>query len=103
MARSYWKDADARRVLAAWQASGKSIREFARQRGLNPKRLSRWKQRFRDVDDRLPALLPVHVVDAAAATGESLTIVLRSGHSIRVGGAFDDGVFARVVALLEHS
>jgi len=39
MARSDWKDADARRVLAAWQASDKSIREFARQRGLNAKRL----------------------------------------------------------------
>ena len=103
MARSYWKDADARRVLAAWQASGESIREFARQRGLIPKRLSRWKRRFRDVDDTAPALLPVHVVDTGPVTAESLTVVLRSGHSIRVGAEFDDVVFARVVAVLERS
>jgi hypothetical protein len=51
-----------------------------------------------------PALVPVRVTNARAEArrGEPVTVLLRSGHMIKVGRDFDESAFARVVALLEH-
>ena len=35
--------------------------------------------------------------------GEPVTVLLRSGHMLKVGRDFDESAFARVVALLERS
>jgi hypothetical protein len=49
------------------------------------------------------ALLPVRVqgTGVEARRGEPVTVLLRSGHMIKVGRDFDESAFARVVALLE--
>jgi hypothetical protein len=39
---------------------------------------------------------------AEARRGEPVTVLLRSGHMVKVGRDFDESAFARVVALLEH-
>ena len=44
-------------------------------------------------------MLPVKVVEPRR--GEPVTVLLRSGHMLKVGRDFDEVVFARVVALLE--
>ena len=51
------------------------------------------------------ALLPVRVAEpeTGARRGEPVTVLLRSGHMIKVGHDFDERTFARVVALLERS
>jgi hypothetical protein len=52
------------------------------------------------------ALVPVRVIEASADVaesrrGEPVTLLLRSGHMLKVGRDFDEPTFARVVALLE--
>ena len=38
----YWRAAEAGQVLAAWQASGRSLTAFANEHGLSRARLVRW-------------------------------------------------------------
>jgi hypothetical protein len=49
----------------------------------------------------LPALLPVRVGAEPQRRGEPVTMLLRTGHVLRVGHGFDERAFARVVAPLE--
>lgn len=96
-------------MLEAWKKSGQSLEGYARSRGLVPQRLHWWKKklRFGEAADksRAVAFLPVRVEDAAtgARRGEPVTVLLRSGHMIKVGRDFDESAFARVVALLERA
>jgi hypothetical protein len=103
MAHGQWTEVEARSVLGAWKKSGQSIERFARSRGLVPQRLYWWKKRLGV--DRALALVPVRVADARleARRGEPVTVLLRSGHMIKVGRDFDESAFARVVALLERA
>jgi hypothetical protein len=103
MAHGQWTEVEARSVLGAWKKSGLSIERFARSRGLVPQRLHWWKKKLGV--DRALALLPVRVAEARieARRGEPVTVLLRSGHMIKVGRDFDESAFARVVALLERA
>lgn len=109
MAHGQWTEIEARGVLEAWKKSGQSLEGYARSRGLVPQRLHWWKAklRFGAVADksRSVALLPVRVADpeTAARRGEPVTVLLRSGHMIKVGRDFDENAFARVIALLERA
>lgn len=107
MAHGQWTEVEARGVLEAWKRSGFGIEKFARSRGLVPQRLYWWKRKlgFGAADkSRLPALLPLRVAEARgdARRGEPVTVLLRSGHMLKVGRDFDESAFARVVALLER-
>jgi hypothetical protein len=108
MAHGQWTEIEARGVLEAWRKSGQSLDAYARGRGLVPQRLHWWKKklRFGAVGDsgRRLALLPVRVTEAPEARrGEPVTVLLRSGHMLKVGRDFDEAAFARVVALLERA
>ena len=48
----------------------------------------------------MPAVVPVRL-KTAAARGEPVTVLLRTGHMLKVSHGFDEDAFARVVALLE--
>ena len=56
------------------------------------------------IRSRAPALVPVRVAEARVEVrrGEPVTVLLRSGHMIKVGRDLDDSALARVVALLER-
>lgn len=41
-----WRPTDAERVIAAWQASGKSMAEFSDGYGINPQRIAWWRKRL---------------------------------------------------------
>jgi hypothetical protein len=101
MAHGQWTEVEARGVLDAWRKSGLGLGEFARRRGLVPQRLSWWKKKLAaDEDDARPlTLLPVKVVEPRR--GEPVTVLLRSGHVLKLVRDFDEVAFARVVALLE--
>jgi hypothetical protein len=109
MAHGQWTEIEARGVLEAWKRSGLSVEKYARSRGLVPQRLHWWKQKlgFGAAADekRALALLPVRVAEARidGRRGEPVTVLLRSGHMLKVGRDFDEGAFARVVALLERT
>jgi hypothetical protein len=110
MAHGQWTEVEARGVLEAWKKSGQSLEGYARSRGLVPQRLHWWKTKLgfgtaADPRSRTVALLPVHVAEAPTdpRRGEPVTVLLRSGHMIKVGRDFDESAFARVVALLERA
>jgi hypothetical protein len=103
MARGQWSEVEARGVLSAWRKSGMSVEKFASERGLVPQRLYWWRNKL----DAKPAaeelaLLPVKVAERVEAKrGEPITVLLRSGHMVKVGRGFDEEALARVVAVLE--
>jgi hypothetical protein len=109
MAHGQWTEIEARGVLEAWKRSGLSVEKYARGRGLVPQRLHWWKQKLgfgAAADERRGlSLLPVRVAEARidGRRGEPVTVLLRSGHMLKVGRDFDEGAFARVVALLERT
>jgi hypothetical protein len=109
MAHGQWTEVEARSVLDGLKRSGLSIEKFARSRGLTPQRLYWWKKKLCIRADRstgaTPALLPVRVTEShpEARRGEPVTVLLRSGHILKVGRDFDETAFARVVELLERS
>jgi hypothetical protein len=105
MAQGQWSEVEARGVLEAWLRSGLTIERFARQRGFVPQRLHWWKRKlaFAGTSKALataPAMLPVRVT-SESRRGEPVTVLLRTGHMIKVARGFDEDAFARVVALLE--
>ena len=53
------------------------------------------------IRDRRPRLLPVNVRTEPPRRGEPVTLLLRSGHMMKVANGFDEEAFARAVALLE--
>jgi hypothetical protein len=109
MAHGQWTDVEARSVLEALKRSRMSIEKFAGSRGLTPQRLYWWKKKLGIRADPLksaaPALVPVRVTESRtdARRGEPVTVLLRSGHILKVGRDFDEIAFARVVELLERS
>jgi hypothetical protein len=112
MAHGQWTEVEARGVLDAWQKSGMPIWTYAKSRGLVPQRLYEWKRKLgygRGHAKAKPvALMPVRVTEQTAAAtggarrGEPVTVLLRTGHMLKVGRDFDEHAFARVVALLER-
>jgi hypothetical protein len=51
-ANGYWREPEARIVLAAWRASGKTLNEFAAAEGLSGEKLTRWRRRLEGDGDR---------------------------------------------------
>jgi hypothetical protein len=109
MAHGQWTEVEARGVLEAWKRSGQGLERYARSRGLVPQRLYWWKRKLgfgaAAEAGRGLALLPVQITERRAdgRRGEPVTVLLRSGHMLKVGRDFDEVAFARVVALLERA
>lgn len=107
MAHGKWSEVEARAMLEAQRRSGLSVEQFAAERGIVPQRLRYWKFRLEGAErgvaivgqEELPAVMPVRV--KAAPRGEPVTVLLRTGHMLKVSHGFDEDAFARVVALLE--
>jgi len=98
-----------RRVLARWQRSGLTLREFGEQRGIPLSTLAWWRRVFRHAGDeevngaaaenavvftevRKPANVP--------GTPAVLEIVLHSGHLVRVPAGADTDTLQRVLQAL---
>ena len=105
MAHGKWSEVEARGVLEAWRRSGLPLEKFAKQRGLVSQRLRWWRKKLnrneRAISLPSPPVLPVHVSADLSRRGEPVTVLLRTGHMLKVSHGFDEGAFARVVALLE--
>lgn len=72
-----WTATDAAAVLAELAASGKSVAEFGRDRGVHPVRLSRWRQRLGRGTGRA-GLVPVTVDGATAIRLGSCGLVVET-------------------------
>src|SRR5208337_1636511 len=98
-----------RRVLARWQRSGLTLREFGQQRGIPPSTLSWWRQVFRRAGEAEVNGAPAEnavvftevrqpVVPGAPSV---LEIVLHSGHMVRVPAGADSDTLQRVLEALQ--
>ena len=88
-----------RRVLARWQSSGLTLREFGQQRGIPPSTLSWWRQVFRRAGEEKNAVVFTEVPQPANVprTPSVLEIVLHSGHMVRVPAGADTDTLQRVL------
>jgi len=111
MAHGQWTEIEARGVLEAWKKSGMCLEAYARARGLVPQRLHWWKTKLgvaaQTAKGKGAALVPVRVSERSVEAtdsrrGEPITVLLRTGHMLKVGRDFDEQTFARVVSLLER-
>lgn len=105
----YWRETDARLVLAAWMDSGQSMSAFARHFGLCAQRLRRWRRRLDGGGDGLD-FHPVRLVERglplieiadAAPPGAALELLLPQGRRISVGPGFDEETLVRLVRVVE--
>ena len=77
----YWRMTEASEVVTRLEASGLSVREFARQEGLNVQRLYRWRRALAGGEmPRAPRFLEV----VPGASSSVVEVVLLSGAVLRV-------------------
>lgn len=99
--KDYWREADARAVVEAWRRSGEPLSRFARGRGLQPHRLSRWAARL-DGKGRPVPFHPVRVVGGEGGERrEAIEVVLLDGRRVRIPAGFAAADLERVLAVLE--
>ena len=99
-----------RRVLAGWQRSGLTLREFGEKRGIPLSTLSWWRRVFRYAGDEdgngaavENAVVFTEVPPPASVrrTPAVLEIVLHSGHVVRVPAGADTDTLQRVLQALQ--
>ena len=101
----YWREEDARVVLAEWSSSGLELEEFARRHELKGRRLRRWSERLGA--ERKVRFHPVELRFDGFPTGDAVrgeggvAVVLRGGRRVAVGRDFDEELLARVVRVVE--
>jgi transposase-like protein len=81
-----WTRVDGERLVAAWQESGLSVREFARQHGIDAQRVQWWKRRIIGVagetklrKDQGARFVPV---TARRSEGSQPAVIVRVGDAV---------------------
>ena len=105
--RPYWREADARVIVKAWQASDETLARFAQRHRVHRGRLSRWTLRLGSAEPGPVRFHSVQVAgDGVASRGgaEPIEIEVGGGRDVRVirvapGFAADD--LRRVLAVLD--
>ena len=85
-------------MIAAWRKSGLSTTDYAREHGIVPQHIYFWRQKLEGGAKEIK-LLPIQL--AEPRRGEPITVLLRTGHMLKVGRGFDEEALLRVVAVLE--
>lgn len=102
-----WSFDDARGVLAAFEASGLSIAEFARQEAIDPQRLYMWRRKVgagalgRGASATGPRLVEVHVRQPRTASPVGIEVTCPSGHVVRVADRASIDALAEVLRAVE--
>lgn len=102
-ARRRWSDGEKRAVLSELTASGLSVSEFARRRGLARDLLFRWQreERHRSASsDGAAGFIPLSLPGPRSGADQGLEIVLASGVRLIVGERTDVALLKRVIAAL---
>ena len=93
-------------MLAALERSGKPLRAFAEEHGLDPQRLYVWRRRVAEGDGttfRELIVRPAPANSAGDADGSPFEIVLASGVVVRVPPSFDATALARLLDVLTRA
>jgi len=104
--RPRWTEQEARAVLAAWERSGLSVRQFAVEHGLDPQRIWLWRRRVAKGDPTTFQELivrPSSLNSVADGATEKFEIVLGSGVVLRVPLSFDSASLIRLLEALTQA
>src|SRR6516225_1669670 len=98
-----WSEAEARLVVSASQASGKSVSSFAREYGLQPSRIWRWLARLKGESKGGMRFHPVRLVEPEHVDPGpgTIEVVLLNGRRVRVPQGFVAEDLVRVLEVLE--
>ena len=99
--RRRWREEDAATVLAALDASGRSMAEFAKRHGLDMQRLHFWRRRLGTARRPSKGRAPTFVEVLPRSSGH-VEVVLRSGRTLRAGVSIDSAELRRLVEALEQ-
>lgn len=105
--RSYGDDEKVRLVEGAF-TPGVKVAEFAREWGVDPSLLYRWRRQMSGQAPRAPAFTPLTVFDEGDAAGAArasapsgvVEMEFASGVRVRITGAADPGVIAATISAL---
>ena len=89
--------------VAACEASGMSVRAYARHTGLHPHTLWGWKRRLEGTaaPNFVSVVVKQPVDDGnSASSGGTVEVVLKSGHVLRVRSDFDEATLARLLRVI---
>jgi len=105
VARAPREHTDGAELVAAWQASGLSMRAFASQHGTTVRRIAYWRQRVpgsatRDAESAGDPFVEVRLSPSGSAT---IDVACANGAVVRVGRDFDAALLRSVVAALVRS
>jgi hypothetical protein len=92
-------EAEWRARLEAWDASGLSLRAFAKREGLTPHTMWTWKKRLRGVTRAPTGFAAVVIGRGAEVSNGAFELVIR-GMSLRIPPDFDEASLVRLVSLL---
>jgi len=98
-----WSEAEARLVVSASQASGKSVLSFAREYGLQPSRIWRWLARLQEESKGGMRFHPVRLVEPERLDPRvgTIEVVLLNGRRVRVPQGFVAEDLVRVLEVVE--
>ena len=98
-----WSEAEARLVVSASQASGKSVLSFAREYGLQHSRIWRWSARLPGELKGGMRFHPVRLVEGERldARHRTIEVVLLNGRRVRVPQGFVAEDLERVLEVLK--
>lgn len=102
----YWRG-----LWADWKASGQSLTEFCKRRGVAPSSFWSWSKRFaaKQSDQELPVFLPISLTPCSMerqpqvdSHGSSAIEILVAGrYQVKVAGEFTPAVLDSVITVLE--
>lgn len=95
-----WTRPHARQVLARAAKQGLSTTELARELGVSPQRIYRWRNRLQEPAESPPADF-VEVTVAPPPSSRPFMVHTASGCRVEVWPGFDQAELARLVAALE--
>ena len=96
---SYWREDDARVIVAAWRASGETLSAFARRHGVDRRRIARWAGRLEAAP--LVRFHPVRVASRGEAAREIEIEMEVAGARIRLPHGFDAEDLHRLLSVLD--
>jgi len=100
---------EAMSLVAEYEASGMSRRAFCSARGLAVATLDLYRKRAREGAGLSGGTVPQRLVaveierGSEAPRSSALTVILRNGRRIEVGGAFDAGLLSELLVVLEQA
>lgn len=101
--RRYWREADGRLMVEAWQSSGERLSEFADRHRVEPRRVARWASRLGRPEPEVVRFHPVRLAGEGPESwsGSAIELHLTGGRRVRLAPGFAAEDLRRVLAVLE--